>query len=171
VVALEEEWDDGPVVDTFGGARRSTAWMKVSGESDEALRGDAPCACGGIPPGATFDECCGPILRGTRLAETAEQLMRSRYTAYAIADGDHLFRTWHPRTRPDHVDPDPWVRWTSLEIVSTVDGGPGEDRGVVEFRALWAAGEGATRQRGELHERSVFERRAGRWLYVGVERD
>ncbi len=145
--------------------------MKVSGESDEALQGDAPCACGGDPPGATFDQCCGPLLRGERLARTAEELMRSRYTAYALADGDHLFRTWHPRTRPDHVDPDPWVRWVHLEVLRTVDGGPEDDRAVVEFRAEWLAGEGATRQRGELHERGRFERRAGRWFYVDAERE
>lgn len=154
------------VVDTFGGLRRSTAWMKVSGESDEALRGDAPCACGGAPPGATFDECCGPVLSGERPARTAEELMRSRYTAYALADGDHLFRTWHPRTRPEHVDPDPWVRWVSLQILRVEAGDEEDEHAVVEFRAQWVAGEGSTRQRGELHERSRFERRAGRWLYV-----
>jgi SEC-C motif domain protein len=144
--------------------------MKFSGESDEAVRGDAPCACGGARAGATFDSCCGPLLRGERLAESAVELMRSRYTAYALADGDHLFRTWHPRTRPDHPEPDPWVRWVGLEVIEVEGGGPDDERGVVEFRARWVAGEGSTRQSGELHERSRFERRAGRWLYVDIER-
>jgi SEC-C motif-containing protein len=160
----------GRVVDTFGETRRSTAWMKVSGESDEALRGDAACPCGGMPPRRTIDECCGPVLRGERMAATAEELMRSRYTAFAVADGDHLFRTWHPATRPKHVDTDPWVHWVRLEVLDTDAGGPDDDKGVVEFRALWTAGEGSTRQRGELHERGRFERRAGRWLYVDIER-
>jgi SEC-C motif-containing protein len=157
------------VVHTFGGSRRSAAWLKFSGESDEALRGDAPCACGGFVSGATFDECCRPLLAGERLATTAEELMRSRYTAYALADGDHLFRTWHPSTRPEHVDPDPWVRWVGLEVLDVREGGPDDEDGVVEFRARWVAGEGTTHQRGELHERSRFRRRAGRWLYVDVE--
>jgi SEC-C motif domain protein len=95
--------------------------------------------------------------------------MRSRYTAYAVADGHHLFRTWHPRTRPEAVDPDPRVRWIGLEVLDTVDGGADDDDGVVEFRSRWESGEGATRQRGELHERSRFERRAGRWCYVSAE--
>lgn len=154
---------------TFGGTRRSTAWMKVSGESDEAVRGDAPCPCGGSRPGATLDECCGPLLSGGRLATTALELMRSRFTAYALADGDHLFRTWHPSTRPGHVDTDPWVHWVDLDIVETEAGGADDDTGVVEFRARWVAGEGSTRQRGELHERSRFERRAGRWFYLDGE--
>lgn len=157
------------MVDTFHGQRGSTAWIKLSGESEEALRGDAPCACGGVPAGATFDECCGPLLRSERHAETAEQLMRSRYTAYALADGEHLFRTWYARTRPPHVDPEPWVRWVSLEILDTVDGGADDDTGVVEFRAHWVAGEGVALQQGEVHERSTFRRRAGRWFYVGAE--
>jgi SEC-C motif-containing protein len=157
------------VVDTFRGVRGSTAWIKLSGESEEALRGDARCACGGSPPGATFDECCGPLLRSERHAETAEQLMRSRYTAYALADGEHLFRTWYARTRPERVDPEPWVRWVALEIVDTRAGQCEDDTGVVEFRAHWVAGEGAALQQGELHERSTFQRRGGRWLYVGPQ--
>ena len=32
--------------------------------------------------------------------------MRSRYAAYVLGRSDHVFRTWHPRTRPDDVDPD-----------------------------------------------------------------
>jgi SEC-C motif-containing protein len=154
------------VAHTFGGTRRSTAWMKVSGESDEAVVGDARCPCGGARSGATFDECCGPLLSGARQATTAVELMRSRFTAYALADGDHLYRTWHPSTRPAHVDTDPWVHWVDLTIVDTEDGGVGDDTGAVEFRARWVAGVGSTRQQGELHERSRFSRRAGRWFYV-----
>ena len=48
---------------------------------------------------------------GSGSPTTAEALMRSRYTAYALGDGDHLFRTWHARTRTDDATPDPRVRW------------------------------------------------------------
>lgn len=44
-------------------------------------------------------QCCGRYLDG-EAAPTAEALMRSRYTAFALRDEDYLFRTWHPRTRP-----------------------------------------------------------------------
>ncbi|HMM96030.1 YchJ family metal-binding protein [Phycicoccus sp.] len=157
------------MAETFGAGRGSSAWLKVSGVSDEVLDRESRCPCGGLVPGATFAECCGRLIESGRPAETAEAVMRSRYTAYSLADGQHLFRTWHPRTRPEHVEPEPWVRWVGLEVVDVVDGGPGDDTGVVEFRAAWVAGEGHTRQRGEVHERSRFERRAGRWLYVGAE--
>jgi SEC-C motif-containing protein len=97
--------------------------------------------------------------------------MRSRYTAYVLGDGDHLFRTWHPRTRTDDADPDPRVRWEGLEVLDVVDGGPDDDEGVVEFRAGWVSADDGPVRRGELHERSRFLRRAGRWVYVeAVER-
>ena len=88
--------------------------------------------------------------------------MRSRYTAFAVGDEDHLFRTWHPRTRPDDVAVDPATSWLGLEVLRTEAGGPDDDTGVVEFRARHRT------SRGEqvLHETSRFERRRGRWVYV-----
>ena len=47
--------------------------------------------------------------------------MRSRYAAYAVRDADYVWRTWHPRTRPLSVTPDPDVRWTGL-VVEDADG-------------------------------------------------
>lgn len=86
--------------------------------------------------------------------------MRSRYAAYALGETGYVVRTWHPRTRPDDLSPDPGVRWTGLEVVAAP--APGGTVGEVEFRASYetAAGPGA------LHERSRFERRTGRWVYV-----
>ncbi len=153
----------------FGATKGSAAWLKASGAALDAVDPRSPCPCGGAPVGAAIGECCGPVIEGERRPETAEELMRSRYTAYALADGEHLFRTWHPRTRPPSVEPEPWVRWVRLEVLDVVDGGPHDSTGVVEFRASWVAGEGRTLQRGELHERSGFERRAGRWLYTGAD--
>jgi SEC-C motif-containing protein len=81
--------------------------------------------------------------------------MRSRFSAYAVGDSAYVWRTWHPRTRPEQVDPDPATRWTRLEIVDASDD-------VVEFRAHHDSPAGP----GVLHERSRFEQRAGRWFYV-----
>jgi SEC-C motif-containing protein len=118
-----------------------------------------PCPCGRE---AGYAACCGPLHLGELQARSAEELMRSRYSAYAYGDADYLFRTWHPRTRPAEVTVDPRITWTGLELMDTVAGGPDDDRGEVEFRALF---ESAGRA-GSLHERSRFERRAGRWFYL-----
>ncbi len=128
-----------------------------------------PCPCGGVPAGTSLAGCCGPVVDGERLAESAEQLMRSRYTAYVLGNGAHLFRTWHARTRPDDATPDPRVRWVGLEVLGVVGGGPDDDEGVVEFRARWVSVDDGPVRRGELHERSRFARRAGRWHYVDGE--
>lgn len=118
-----------------------------------------PCPCGS---GEYLDRCCGRLHRGAAQALTAEELMRSRYAAFAIGEVDHLLRTWHPRTRPDRLELDPAQRWTGLEITEVVAGGPGESTGVVAFVARYEVAGRA----GALVERSAFERRAGRWFYV-----
>jgi SEC-C motif-containing protein len=120
--------------------------------------GHDACPCGG----GLFRDCCEPVLDGVRLPETAEELMRSRYTAYAVGHADHVFRTWHPRTRPDRPPVDEDVSWAGLQILRTEEGGPADENGVVEFIARNSGPLG----RGELHEVSRFARRAGRWFYV-----
>ncbi|QWC83940.1 hypothetical protein KLP28_09890 [Nocardioidaceae bacterium] len=123
-----------------------------------AAAGACPC---GRP--AAYAACCGPLHDRAREATTAEELMRSRYAAYATGREDHLFRTWHPRTRPDRVTATPGTTWTGLTVLDVVDGGPDDTHGVVEFRATWHDVDGGA---GALHERSRFERRAHRWVYV-----
>lgn len=122
-----------------------------------------PCPCGS---GASYAECCRPLHEG-QPAATAEQLMRSRYAAYAVGDLDHVFRTWHPRTRPADLHPAPGLSWHGLEVLRVVAGGTDEQSGTVEFRAGFDGPEGP----GVLHETSRFERRAGRWVYVDGDVD
>jgi SEC-C motif domain protein len=110
---------------------------------------------------------------GERPAATAEELMRSRYCAYVVGDMDYVWRTWHPRTRPEALTPSD-AQWTGLEILDTVAGGEGDDHGEVEFRAHYyrsrRSGKGAREERkGLLHERSHFAVRARRWFYVDGE--
>lgn len=110
------------------------------------------CPCGAS---TSYDACCGRLHRGETQAATPEELMRSRFSAYAVGDSDYVWRTWHPRTRPDEVHPDTRTSWTALEVLEAVGD-------TVEFRAHYEGPEG----RGVLHERSLFSRRAGRWFYV-----
>lgn len=92
--------------------------------------------------------------------------MRSRFSAFAVGDEPYLLSSWHPSTRPDHIDVDPAQRWTSLEIVGREGGGPFHSEGTVEFRAHYLAhGES-----GVLQEKSRFVREDGHWLYLdGVQ--
>ncbi|GAA0980406.1 hypothetical protein ENKNEFLB_02037 [Nocardioides aquaticus] len=93
--------------------------------------------------------------------------MRSRYSAYALGEADHLFRTWHPRTRPPEVRGVPDLTWEGLVVTRVEDGGPGDEAGLVGFEAHWRST--STGEQGVLRELSRFERRRSRWVYVGAD--
>jgi SEC-C motif-containing protein len=117
------------------------------------------CPClSGLP----YDACCGRLHSGVATAQTAEQLMRSRFTAFAVGAPDHLLATWHPSTRPATLELDADRRWYRLDVVATRDGGPFDRSGVVEFVAYHRGPQGA----GTQHEVSRFVREDGRWYYV-----
>ncbi|WP_438855816.1 YchJ family protein [Agromyces sp. M3QZ16-3] len=122
---------------------------------------DARCPCGS---GNAYGECCGPLLAGGA-APTAVQLIRSRYTAFVVGDRAYLLATWHPSTRPEHLELDPELRWRSLEIVRTERGGPLDRDGIVEFAARYVH----DGQRGVQRETSRFVRE-DRWRYLDAHR-
>ena len=124
------------------------------------------CPCGS---GDTFGDCCGPVLRQDRRAGTAAALMRSRYTAFALRDLEHLLRSWHARTRPSREELaqslDQELRWLRLDVLATHEGGPFDDVGTVEFVAISKGLQG----RQEQHEVSRFVREGGSWYYLDGE--
>lgn len=88
--------------------------------------------------------------------------MRSRFSAFAERDEAYLLRSWHPATRPERIGFGDGTRWVRLEILREEGGGPGDDKGTVEFRAHYLEGSAP----GELHEVSRFVRHDGEWVYV-----
>ncbi|MDH6577409.1 YchJ family metal-binding protein [Kitasatospora sp. MAP5-34] len=118
----------------------------------------SPCPCGLT---ASYAACCGRLHQGQATAATAEQLMRSRYSAFAARDEAYLLRSWHPDTRPSQLDFDPGLAWVRLEILAATDGGPFHTEGTVTFRAHYADGGRA----GAMEEQSRFVRHEGAWVY------
>ena len=121
------------------------------------------CLCGSGKPA---NKCCGRFLAGNSYPRTPEQLMRSRYCAYALGGhGDYLLETWFPATAGSLTVPQLSERtqdWQRLEILDKQQRG---DSGEVEFRAWYLDRQGRERCQ---HERSEFRRVSGRWLYVGA---
>ncbi|WP_159878834.1 YchJ family protein [Aquitalea denitrificans] len=120
------------------------------------------CPCG---LSASFDECCGRYIDAGVLAPTAESLMRSRYAAYTMNNGEYLLASWHQSTRPAELDlsrEERFVKWLSLDVLSTQAGGESDEAGVVEFVARYKVNGRAQR----LHEISRFRKEEGRWFYV-----
>jgi SEC-C motif domain protein len=117
------------------------------------------CPCG---LGEDYGSCCGRLHAGAP-APTAEALMRSRYSAFAVGDAGYLLRTWHPSARPPDLSLDPDLRWTRLAVLETRDGGLFDDTGTVQFRAMYVQ----QGRRGVLAETSRFVRHGKRWTYLG----
>lgn len=129
----------------------------------ETTSAPSECPC---RSGKTLADCCGPYLAGLP-APTAEALMRSRYSAYAVGNIDYLRETLLPSTREDFAreEAETWARnsvWTGLEIRGTEKGQPGDTDGVVEFVARFSM----NGKPMSHHETSRFAVEDGRWYYV-----
>ena len=121
------------------------------------------CPC---QSGEVFAGCCEPVMTGVKPAETAEQLMRARYTAYTQVQMDFIEQTHDPITRRD-IDMKAsreWAEstnWQGLEILETKQGGIEDEFGTVEFKASYVDDDGLHSH----HELSQFHKREGVWYY------
>jgi SEC-C motif-containing protein len=123
------------------------------------------CACG---TGLEFSNCCEPFLTGKANAETAEKLMRSRYTAFTTVNVDYLKKTLAPESRSDFdvAATKKWAqeaKWKGLQILECKQGGVEDKKGSVEFIATYVVdGEGL-----DHHEVAQFKKNdAGQWFFV-----
>ena len=115
-----------------------------------------PCPCGG----ANYATCCGRYHNGEP-APDALNLMRSRYSAYALRLEPYLLASWHVSTRPAALDlAADNTKWIGLEIRK--HNAESADRATVEFVARCKIGGRAAR----LHEVSRFVREDGKWFYL-----
>jgi SEC-C motif-containing protein len=118
--------------------------------------------------GLNFTNCCQPFLAGTIKAETAESLMRSRYSAYVVADVNYIIATTHLSTRKMY-DPNSikqWAKssiWQKLDIISKQEGEASDCVGKVEFKAYYLD----SNKRAQVHhEHSNFAKENGVWFFV-----
>ena len=81
--------------------RRDTGRMPAPGTAFPHPSSTDRCPC---LSGEVFGACCGRFLSEAADAPTAEQLMRSRYSAFVVGDAAYLLATWHPSTRPAELE-------------------------------------------------------------------
>jgi SEC-C motif-containing protein len=127
-------------------------------------RGQSLCPC---KSRETYAACCQPFHLARVKPDTAEQLMRSRYSAYFFRIVDYLVATTHPDTRARDLksrieETIHEVNWRFLTILGSSKGGLGDKVGKVEFIAEYFE-DGQAR---ELHEHSRFKRFQGAWKYL-----
>ena len=121
------------------------------------------CPCGSK---IHYKDCCKAFHDGDAVAETAEKLMRSRYSAYVKNNKDYLLKTWHPSTRPNidefELDSNSEFRWLELEVVKTEAGMERDTEGMVHFQATYRF-QGQT---GQMNEASKFVKEDDQWFYI-----
>ncbi|HEX5883171.1 MAG TPA: YchJ family protein [Pyrinomonadaceae bacterium] len=120
------------------------------------------CPCGsGVP----FADCCEPIINGTRESQTAEELMRARYSAFVTGAIDFIVGSTHSRTRKE-IDLSfirEWSQtstWRGLQILEIKQ--VNDNKAFVSFEAHFTQNE-----KDQTHrEKALFERESGQWRFV-----
>ena len=119
------------------------------------------CPCG---TGKLFMDCCGVFIFDEKNPATPEQLMRSRYTAYTLADVGYIERTMKSPALDD-FDLDAareWAqqnKWLGLKVIRAEQV---LANGIVEFIATWSV----NNKKESMHEVSQFILENGKWFYV-----
>ena len=122
------------------------------------------CPCG---RNNSYQHCCGLIHKGINEAETAEDLMRSRYVAFVRGNGEYLQKSHHPKTRPtkkEAIEIEEWAKsvdWIKLEVLNSTKGASTDIEGTVEFKAYFYEDSRVS----IIHENSYFEKELGFWRY------
>lgn len=123
-----------------------------------------PCPCGNKN---NFSQCCGKYISGEMVPDTAETLMRSRYSAYTLANISYIQETMCEDAAVDFdpVSAQQWaktIKWKRLKVLRTFPHDSDPNRYFVEFSAYYIA----SGRPQELHEISEFKRINGKWYYI-----
>ncbi|MBU5617224.1 YchJ family protein [Psychrobacter sp. TAE2020] len=123
-----------------------------------------------------YSDCCQPYHDAvdennsddpnTVKADSAERLMRTRYSAFVLQKADYIVKTTVPaqQTLLDIKDIESWAQetdWAGLEIVKHLPK-LGKGHAQVEFKAYYNSAEGIKAH----HELSSFVRIDERWYFL-----
>ncbi|MCA5005771.1 zinc chelation protein SecC [Sphingobacterium sp. WQ 366] len=116
------------------------------------------CPCGSSK---SYIECCNSIHANPKNANSAEELMRSRYCAFVKLNIEFIYDTFHPNTRrfQSKKDIENWAKenkWMHLEVLKSTDT-------TVEFKAHYLD---VNLDVKVHHEQSTFKRTQNCWFYL-----
>jgi len=123
------------------------------------------CPCGSGKP---LSHCCGAVIAGKRLAATAEELMRARFTAHARGKSEFLHRSYKETSSQPFIPTVEGVKtkWSRL-VIHSHSPGRSADVATVDFSA-YGIEDGAEMV---FHEKAEFLRENGEWLYTRALRE
>lgn len=121
------------------------------------------CPCGS---NLDYNNCCEPFHLGEAKPETAQLLMKARYSAFVKNQIQFIADTHIPGTEDFSIDEArEWATnstWKGLKIVSAKNGLKEDKTGVVEFQALYSDAQ----DKDYLHhEISTFKKVDDVWYY------
>lgn len=117
-----------------------------------------------------YSECCQKAHQNINSVSSAEVLMRSRYSAFVMANIEYLQKSHHSKTRPkkkEKIDIEKWaksVKWLKLDVLNISNETENYTTGTVEFKAFFM--ENGTVN--VIHENSKFSIENNHWVYVGA---
>lgn len=123
------------------------------------------CPCN---PNKKYTECCKIAHNNIANVTSAEQLMRSRYSAFVLANIEYLQKSHHSSTRPKNREKKEilaWtksVEWIKLEVINTTKGQKNDNTGTVEFKAYFLE----NGLMDIIHENSAFCKENNHWVYL-----
>ncbi|HCM41227.1 MAG: hypothetical protein A2070_10970 [Bdellovibrionales bacterium GWC1_52_8] len=125
------------------------------------------CPCGSAKD---LESCCLPVIKEQRPALTAEELLRARYSAFAIGEIDFIFTSHHSKTRGElkREEIEDWSRnseWHGLEVVDRNGGQAADEQGTLTFCARFSDKKSGGEPQ-EHWEQSLFEKENGHWRFV-----
>lgn len=116
------------------------------------------CPCDHHQP---YVACCGRFLEYKQTPQTAEELMRSRFSAYALGHYQYIIDTYSMKNIEDLnvqqlADDQADVEWKSLQIQGSIVPDQVEFTAYYRYQNRWYI----------MHERSTFIQQNGQWLYA-----
>lgn len=126
------------------------------------------CPCGSE---LELQTCCLPYIQGKKKAVTAEELLRSRYTAFTRGEVDYILSTHHSKTRHEvkREEIEDWSKnseWLGLKIVQKEAGEAKDETGTIVFCAGYRATNDKDGKVNEHWEQSLFEKEKGEWRFL-----
>ncbi|HEV8052008.1 MAG TPA: YchJ family metal-binding protein [Parachlamydiaceae bacterium] len=128
----------------------------------------ALCRCGS---GEIDEKCCFPFHQGA-LPKTALELMRSRYTAYAMGNADYILKTTHKDNRESHKSAKlqmqqilSFCQNTEFNGLKILEVREGDLSSTVTFHVILSQ----NNHDASFTEKSFFEKVNGAWFYLKGE--
>lgn len=119
-------------------------------------------------PAQDYSACCGPVHEGKKTAESAEKLMRARYSAYAkknmsFIDGTQIMLEGESFNQDEALKWAESSEWKGLKVVGTKKGVGNDTTGIVEFEAHYQ--DKASGKELVHKETALFEKAGGQWKF------